>query len=510
MGIAILNYNKNSKKWEFNGTPFHSFIDGLKELSNNFDVLGWCYFPEDKAILKASIIKNKTNELPELVTFGSQLFLENSEYLEAQNPYFNSFSTGEKGQYDTWRVRSNAGYISTSIIKELSVINFPKSYKTSLAVLGYFSYKIGGLVIASNKEPFTNKKIEGLNDDEYIEAISFFKKKQWILFYVINRFLFDNKLLLPIKYLFKNNYILIEHKPSLWDKVSKFSVDISLKSVDVVIPTLGRADFVYQTLLDLNEQDIQINKVILVEQKLPNQKETLLKKTLDYNWKFNLEHVLLEELGLCNARNVGFGKSKADYIVMLDDDIRIDNQPNILENLIVKLETSKAQIISFASNNIKGNTFSEMSYFVSGCSFLIRNNNILPFNLDIEGMGCDDQEYNNNVHDNHQRVIYTNLEYINHLRAPMGGWRFDAKEFLPWYDGGIVPLPGPVTLHRYLKYATENQLKGYKFFVFFKYYKFKIWKYSLFNKRWEKSLLWANKIIEGKVKLDIKSGVLKN
>ena len=447
MKTGVLVYNIKNNLWQYNDEKFKTFFDGLISLSIRFDTIGWCYFSDDYKLLTEYILKNKTDDLPEMKTIGSNLFLENTEYLEASNVYFNSFSIINKSSFDTWRSRSNAGFITSSIIKNLNNYNFPKSYKVTLAVLSYAAYKIGAFVSVFYDKKFNERLINGLSDKEYIEFISYTKKKKWILYYLISRLIFDKKIIFPLKYLFLKKYQNFQYQQEIWGEIFNQKKDLTSKTIDAFIPTLGRPDFVYQTIKDLHNQGYKINKFYIIEQKLPNQKETLLEKTLSKKWNFEIEHILLDKLGLCNARNLGFQKSKADYIIMFDDDIRIHNQPNLLENLITKLEITNSQIISFGTNNIKGNILSQMSYSVAGCSSLFKNKNILPFNIQIEGFGADDQDYNFFVHHKLQRIIFTNEEFINHLSAPMGGWRFDAKKYLPWYkDSDIEPLPGPVTI----------------------------------------------------------------
>ncbi len=509
MKVAIILFDDKSNKWNYKNEVFDFFIEALFKLSKTFDIIGWCYFSDDeKALLEQ--IKSKKDFIPEMVTFGSHLFGENAEYLEASNVYFNSFSTKENHSYDTWRIRSNSGYISTSVLNELKEYKCPNDYKTSLAVLAFSVHKIGAIVSVSNNGDFNKDAIEKLNNKEYGVFLSYTKKRQWLIFNSVINLFFNKKIFFSFKNYFSNNYQKYNTKPSIWRDLEFENININQKTVDIVIPTLGRPNFVYDTLKSINKLDYKFNDVHIIEQKLPDQKSTILEKSINEDWHFSINHILLDKLGLCNARNIGFKESKSDYIIMFDDDILIDYQPQIIENLIYKLEISKSKIISFASNNKKGKAFLEMSYFVSGCSFMIKNDNISPFSQEIEGMGADDQEYNYSIRNNYQRVVYTNEQYINHLRAPMGGWRFDAKTYLPWYhDNNIDVLPGVATIYRYLKYATKNQLKGYKFFTFYRYYGFNIFKYFTFNKKWNKSILWATKVLEGKVQIDVSKGIKK-
>jgi len=507
--VGLLIYSSENNVWQHHSEPFNSFIEGLQMLSKEFDIVAWCYHIEEKKYLENYIKNTAKPDIHELVTFGSDLFLDNTEYLESSNVFFNQFSKNINNDYDTWRSRSNGGYTTSSIIEKSIKYQFPADYKTALAVFSYFAYRVGAIVRVVNSMGLNTMSLGGLTEREYLKFVSYTKKKKWILYYMISRFVFDKKIITPVKYLFNTNYQEITPE-NLWN-FDATDIDFDQIKVDAFIPTLGRPEYVLQTLKDINQLDVHIRKFIIVEQILPGQKGTLLQNVLDSQWNFEIEHVLLDQLGLCNARNVGLAKSDADYIIMFDDDIRIADQPDLIKNLVVKLEKTQSDIISFASNSKQGTIDIKLSNDVAGCSTLFKNGQIEKFNLQIEGMGSDDQEYNYKVHSIGKRVVYTDQEYMNHLRAPMGGWRFDAKEFLPWFqDNGIVPLPGPVTLHRFLLYSTEKQLKGFKFFIFHRYYKFKLWKLKEFNKRWDKSLNWAKEIMNDRVKLDIKKGIKTN
>lgn len=508
MNNVILTYNIKTLKWQYLNKSYDSFIEGLKDLALTNKVVAWCYSAKDQKELNLYLDENNFGDIPELITFGSHLFLENTEYLEFSNVYFNKFSKNDTNTFDTWRVRSNIGIISASVVNELAVYSFPKNYKSALAVLGYASFFIGAIVSVSNHKRFSNFFIEGLTNKEYIDFVCYSKKKKWVFYYILSTLIFEKKIVLPGKTIFKNSYQDFQPQKVLWKDLYQQDIDMNTIKVDAFIPTLGRPNFVMETLQSIADNNYPIDKFFIVEQKLPGQEKTLLDAVLSKDWGFKIEHVLLEKVGLCNARNVGLSSSNADYIIMLDDDILINNQPNLIKNLIKKLEFTKSKMISFATDNIKGEIPVQLSYMLAGGASLIKNKDILPFNIQIEGLGSDDQEYNFNAHHNFQRIICTNEEYMNHLKAPMGGWRFDAKEYLPWYkDNLIVPLPGPATLYRYIKYASKNQLKGYKVFVFFKYYKFKIWKLLLFSEKWNKSLYWANEILKDKVKINIEEGI---
>ena len=84
-----------------------------------------------------------------------------------------------------------------------------------------------------------------------------------------------------------------------------------------------------------------------------------------------------------------------------------------------------------------------------------------------------------------------------HLKAPLGGFRIKVKQL--WDNETVQPKPSPTIMYVFLKHYTQQQLLCYKLVSFFKLLK----KESIFNgftffkeyqKKWEQSLYWANKI----------------
>jgi hypothetical protein len=83
------------------------------------------------------------------------------------------------------------------------------------------------------------------------------------------------------------------------------------------------------------------------------------------------------------------------------------------------------------------------------------------------------------------------------LKAPIGGFR--TKPSVLWQDDSIQPKPSPTVMLFKLFYDTKEQLLNYKVTLFFKNlnkeFIFNPVKYiRLFNKKWTKSIFWANEL----------------
>ena len=89
--------------------------------------------------------------------------------------------------------------------------------------------------------------------------------------------------------------------------------------VSVVIPTIGRAAVLEQTVDYLLQQSYQNYEIIIIDQSERSE-------TGKYENKSGIiKYVHIKERSVTNARNVGIKKSKGDIILFLDDDIIPDN-----------------------------------------------------------------------------------------------------------------------------------------------------------------------------------------
>ena len=95
-------------------------------------------------------------------------------------------------------------------------------------------------------------------------------------------------------------------------------------------------------------------------------------------------------------------------------------------------------------------------------------------------------------------VIHFPLPKINHLKAPIGGFR--TKPILKWSNDLVLPKPSPTIVLNYLKYRTKEQFLAYKTIYFLKKWKNdkKVNPISFFNEaslHWDSSEKWAKKML---------------
>lgn len=161
------------------------------------------------------------------------------------------------------------------------------------------------------------------------------------------------------------NMILYEKKLPLWGllkglfikriKCPKKNITVNLnkgyslknKTVDVLIPTIGRKKYLLEFLDDLLRQIQPVQSVIIVEQNpIEGSVSDLSEELVQEKWPFKIVHIFTHQTGACYARNLGLKNIKPEWVFMADDDIRIEN--DFISKLFTMAERypSKAYTIS--------------------------------------------------------------------------------------------------------------------------------------------------------------------
>ncbi len=111
------------------------------------------------------------------------------------------------------------------------------------------------------------------------------------------------------------------NKPTDYKDWENFESDLIQNNplISIVIPTLNRYIYLKDVLEDLEKQDYFNFEVIIVDQSSPFQEDFYT------NFKLNINLTYQEERALWLARNRAIEASKGDYILLFDDDSRIDS-----------------------------------------------------------------------------------------------------------------------------------------------------------------------------------------
>lgn len=228
--------------------------------------------------------------------------------------------------------------------------------------------------------------------------------------------------------------------------------------VSVVIPTLNRYTYLKDVLEDLEKQDYKNFEVIVVDQSDPYRKDFYK------NFKLDIRLFYQEERALWLARNNAIKTSKGDYILLFDDDSRVE--PDWISNHLICLDFFCADISSGVSLSVEGADIPENYSFFCISSQLDTGNVLLKknvfraiglFDRQFEKQRMGDGEFGLRAYLNGFKNISNPHASRVHLKVGSGGLRemgsWDA--FRP--KNLLAPRPIPSVLYFFRKYFGHRR-----------------------------------------------------
>ncbi|AGC77425.1 GT2 family glycosyltransferase [Nonlabens dokdonensis] len=343
---------------------------------------------------------------------------------------------------------------------------------------------------------------EHFNDFQLYRFVKQHYKSRWIFILLLCHLWYERRFpfLAFIKSFFYKKYS-VNLDIQVLQKLSIEKV-VEHNQYDVVIPTMGRSRYLENVLIDLSKQKILPQQVIIVEQ---NQ-DTSASSELDFlkteNYPFGIIHHFIHQTGACNARNLAIEKSSASWVLLFDDDVRID--PSFSELIFNFLKRMHVKCLTFSclqkGEKEKFQTFLQWPAFGSGCSIVHRDViKKCKFDMALEHGYGEDVDYGMQIRNAGYDVIYAPQIQMLHLKAPIGGFR--KPHVFPWQHDAIQPKPSPQIMFHRKKNYTAKQLLGYKLTLFIKFYKDYSIKnpvsyYKYFKKAWSNSIYWSKKLAQ--------------
>lgn len=425
----------------------------------------------------------------------SNFFSDSIGYVE-ESPFIN---INKEVSYPTWQMSSLVGATSSnSILKfdpqffkiedfDYFLCSIAKHYMS----LGLFCYSEPRLLTKKNN--FKSKKA---SSKQLFQFVGQHYKPIWKFLLFLNLLLYQKKLsVIPLFSSLMTKKLLFSRE--LENKVD--TISIFNEEIDVIIPTIGRKQYLYDFLNDLNRQTHLPKNVIIVEQN-PQANTSSELDYLNEKWNFTIKHIFTHQTGACNARNEAIKLIKSKWVFFADDDIRI--RENFIEQALKKTTANKIDALVFKclnpnENEDKDNSnIAQTTIFGSGSS-IVKLKETIYFNTKLEFGYGEDMEYGLQLRQNGIDVFYSNSPSITHLKAPIGGFRY--KHDFPWDNDIIKPLPSPTVLLYKKIFYTKEQVLGFKSVLFLSLFQTKKWKEKVelifnFNKHWNKSNFWANKL----------------
>ena len=406
--------------------------------------------------------------------------------------------------FPTWQMSSMVGCVQAEVLLALNdSIALDKNFDYFLCSLGKLLMPKG--LLCYSEPRLLKKQTESISTQtSYYTLFRFVKqhyRTRWVFLLLLNLFLYERKLpLLPFLFslFYQNRSKLTINLDDI--KVQSSRKVIATARVDVIIPTIGRKNYLYDVLKDFSKQTHLPKKIIIVEQN-PIAEST---SQLDYltleKWPFEIQHLFTHQAGACNARNIALGQIDSEWVFFADDDIRFNE--TFIQKTFEKINYFGVKAVTIKClQKGQNQSFSEVFQWVtfgSGCSFVLADCiKDCQFTMGYEFGYGEDGDFGMQLRNQGYDVLYLPEPEILHLKAPVGGFR--TKPVLRWHNDSIQPKPSPTIMLYQLLHHTNAQTNSYKTILFFKYYthqqiKNPIRYYHYFQRQWERSVFWANKL----------------
>ena len=503
--VEVLDDHLQVMKVDFTSNQLTTQLFELASLYPK-QLIAWCYLE-----LKPSLNPDGFNKVFHHEKIMASFNPSNHNYLldalgYVDRSYF--YKVNKSVMYPTWLMSSMVGGVHASVLHTVrhhidisSNFNyFLLSFAKQGMPQGLFCYSSPELLLKD-----TIVEVKKVAYEEATEAILFKFVKQhykwvWVFFLALAYVVYEKQL--PIVALLKSLFFKQQHLDFNLEKLKINSLKQvnTASTVDVIIPTIGRKQYLYDVLVDLSKQTLLPKTVVIVEQN-PDPNAT---SELDYlttqDWPFKIKHIFTHQTGVCNARNIALSQIDNEWVFFADDDIRFEN--NFLEHSFEMLYTYGIKAINYLClQPHQKQTFFKIhqtTIFGSGSS-LVSSKELkgLKFNIAYENGFGEDTEFGMQLRNKGVDIVFVPELKITHLKAPIGGFR--TKVLLPWQKDIIQPKPSPTIYLLQSTYFTIKQLRGYQLLLALKEYRrghqknpFKFVKQ--FKAKWQKSAEWSQKL----------------
>lgn len=467
------------------------------------ELIVWCHF-DLKPNLNFSEVEGVFHHKKIMASYNpfENSFLSDAIGYVEESPFI---KINKKVTYPTWRTSSVVGGIHASVLVALKgEIKTLGSFDYFLHSLAKLSMTIGLLCYSEPKLLKGNHAIIQNQKHNRFVLFRFVKqhyRMRWTFLLFLNLFLHERKVaVMPL--IFSFFYSKRKLKINLLEEIQVQSTHdtVQFGTIDVIIPTIGRKQYLYNVLKDLSKQTHLPKNVIIVEQNPdPNSSSELDYLTIE-SWPFILKHTFTHQTGACNARNLALSEVESEWVFLNDDDNRF--QFDLISKTLKNAAQYGTTVVSNSYLKINEKNQNEeviqLSFFGSGNSFIVSNLlKVVSFRMGFEFGYGEDSDFGMQLRNKGADVLFFPTPEITHLSAPMGGFRI--KPILAWQNDSIQPKPSPTIMLYKQLHLSKEQINGYKTILFFKYYRVQTIKNPIlylnnFRKQWQQSLYWANKL----------------
>lgn len=482
----------------------HTIAQGLKELAVQFpkSVLVWCH-QGLKEQLNDSAIETLFHHKRLLLSFHPS----DIPFLDSAIGYIDAslfVRIYKKVSFPTWQTSSWVGGVHAEVLLALDIkISLNANFDYFLCSLAKLAMP-KGLLCYSEPRLLKNKVEIVPKKSNHFTLFRFVKqhyRTRWVFLLLLNLFLYERKLpFLPFLFslFYKNRSQTTINLDGIKVQSSKKVIDKA--TVDVIIPTIGRKNYLHDVLKDFSKQTLMPNKIIIVEQNPEAGSVSELDYLTNEKWPFEIQAIFTHQAGACNARNLALDQTQSEWVFLADDDNRFE--ATLLSDILENIKQYGHPVVTTSypqkGESTKYSKVIQWPTFGAGNSFV--RSDLLEqarFNKAFEFGYGEDGDFGMQLRHLGHDVLYLPSPEIFHLKAPVGGFR--TKPTLQWQNDDIQPKPSPTIMLYQILHTTKAQINSYKTILFFKYYKLQTIKnpiryYLNFQKQWARSVFWANEL----------------
>jgi glycosyltransferase involved in cell wall biosynthesis len=314
------------------------------------------------------------------------------------------------------------------------------------------------------RNPLQDLRITNVKDN-YVFIRRFFSPVQLIYVFIIRLLSFKNPLFELYAFFnafFKSKRVSIE--PQNYTDWNTFEGILIKKNplVSVIIPTLNRYEYLKDVLADLELQDYQNFEVIVVDQSEP------VDVKFYEGWNLKIQLIQQEEKALWLARNRAIETSEGEYILLFDDDSRVDS--DWIKNHLKCLGFFKVNISAGVTHTLVGgglgkkDTYFHLSdVFDTGNAMVNRSvfENMGLFDRQFEKQRMGDSEFGLRSLLGGYNIISNPYSKRIHLKVETGGLRQMGSWDALRPKSLFAPRPVPSVLYLIRKYYGNKEAVYY-------------------------------------------------
>jgi GT2 family glycosyltransferase len=481
-----------------------TIAEGLMELALRFpeSVMVWCH-QSLKEQLNISAIENLFHHKKMMLSYNPS----DATFLDSSIGYIDAslfVQVNKEVTFATWQMSSGVGGVYAEVLLALkNAIPCDSNFDYFLCSLGKLAMP-NGLLCYSEPQILRRKPEAVPTKNSNFTLFRFVKqhyKTRWIFLLLFNLMLYERKLpVLPFlfSFFYKNRSKANINLDSI--QVQSSNKVVEQGTVDVIIPTIGRKDYLHDVLKDFSKQTHLPNKIIIVEQNPEGESTSELDYIQNEKWPFEIHHIFTHQTGACNARNLALDQTQSEWVFLADDDNRFE--ATLLSAIFEKIKQYGNAVVttSYPQKNEPKKYTEVIQWPTFGAGNSVVRRDLLEkvrFNKGFEFGYGEDGDFGMQLRNQGQDVLYLPEPEILHLKAPVGGFR--TTPVLQWQNDSVQPKPSPTIMLYQMLHNTPAQTNSYKTTLFFKYYglqkiKKPIRYYSNFQKQWESSVFWANEL----------------